>query len=364
MSQQEDKQQRIRNNLEIGKESDATVIAEGEDQIDEGKARGRSFIVALTKGWLLSLILMSSIPLIAAAGAAMSLVIFKSSNSGQKAYAQAGTMVEHTVGSIRTLIIEKGYDGRTIFNVMITVTTGGIYKKLTNKSYKVVVGEGTASSFRMSVVIFILFCSYGLVVWYDAKLIIEKGYGGRTIFNVMIVVTIGGMSLGQASPCLSSFASGQAAAYQMFETINQIPSIYVYDTSDILLEEIKGDVELRDVHFSYPSRSSSGKSTVIRLVERFYDPQVGEINDEKKAALAAQFVAKATLRRVYAAQKDDDTPPIEAILVPLEAKLKLARQELPYGHSDTDLYNACYDLISFEQTVPYCKAKDDNKALD
>lgn len=66
-----------------------------------------SFIVALTKGWLLSLVLMSSIPLIAAAGAAMSLVIFKSSNRGQKAYAQAGTVVEHTVGSIRTVCLNS-----------------------------------------------------------------------------------------------------------------------------------------------------------------------------------------------------------------------------------------------------------------
>ena len=60
-----------------------------------------------------------------------------------------------------------------------------------------------------------------------------------------------------------------------------------------------------------------------------------KINDEKKAALAAQFAAEATLRRVHAAQKDDDMPPMEAILVPLEAELKLARQEvlfiLAYG---------------------------------
>jgi len=44
--------------------------------------------------------------------------------------------------------------------------------------------------------------------------------------------------------------------------------------------------------------------------------------------MAAQFAAEATLRRVHAAQKDDDMPPIEAILAPLEAELKLARQEV------------------------------------
>lgn len=44
--------------------------------------------------------------------------------------------------------------------------------------------------------------------------------------------------------------------------------------------------------------------------------------------MAAQFAAEATLRRVHAAQKDDDMPPIEAILAPLEAELKLARSEV------------------------------------
>lgn len=64
-----------------------------------------------------------------------------------------------------------------------------------------------------------------------------------------------------------------------------------------------------------------------------------KINDEKKAALAAQFAAEATLRRVHAAQKDEDMPPIEAILAPLEAELKIARQEV-------------------------AKLQDDNRALD
>ncbi|XP_042437536.1 microtubule-associated protein 70-1-like [Zingiber officinale] len=67
--------------------------------------------------------------------------------------------------------------------------------------------------------------------------------------------------------------------------------------------------------------------------------EIKKINDEKRAALAAQFAAEATLRRVHAAQKDDDMPPIEAILAPLEAELRIARQEI-------------------------AKLQDDNRALD
>ncbi|KAK2974089.1 hypothetical protein RJ640_001373, partial [Escallonia rubra] len=64
-----------------------------------------------------------------------------------------------------------------------------------------------------------------------------------------------------------------------------------------------------------------------------------KINDEKRAALSAQYAAEATLRRVHAAQKDDEMPPIEAIIAPLEAELKLSRLEV-------------------------AKLQDDNRALD
>lgn len=75
-----------------------------------------------------------------------------------------------------------------------------------------------------------------------------------------------------------------------------------------------------------PLNLVSKSNDVVDVVSQSLE--IKKINEEKKASMAAQFAAEASLRRVHAAQKDDDMPPIEAILAPLEAELKLARQEV------------------------------------
>ncbi|XP_057827305.2 microtubule-associated protein 70-1 [Cryptomeria japonica] len=90
--------------------------------------------------------------------------------------------------------------------------------------------------------------------------------------------------------------------------------------------------------------------------------EIKKINDEKKAALAAQFAAEATLRRVHAAQKDDDMPPIEAILAPLEAELKLHRQEIAKLQEDNRALERLTKskeaaLLDAERTVQIALAK-------
>ena len=61
------------------------------------------FIIAFARGWLLSLVMLSSIPLVVISAGAMSLVISKLSNRSQMAYAEAGKVVEQIIGSIRTV---------------------------------------------------------------------------------------------------------------------------------------------------------------------------------------------------------------------------------------------------------------------
>ncbi|KAL8033012.1 hypothetical protein ABFX02_13G135600 [Erythranthe guttata] len=55
---------------------------------------------------------------------------------------------------------------------------------------------------------------------------------------------------------------------------------------------------------------------------------IKKLTDEKKVALAAQYAAESTLRRVYADQKDDDYVPIELVIAPLEAELRMRKNEV------------------------------------
>ncbi|KAJ4835573.1 ABC transporter B member 11 [Turnera subulata] len=248
------------------------------------------FIIAFVKGWLLTLVMLASIPPLVLAGSLMSITIARMASRGQSAYGRAANVVEQTIGSIRTVASFTG-EKQAVSD----------YKKFLVTAYKSGVHEGLATGMGLGTVMGVIFCSYALAFWYGGKLILEKGYTGGDVLNVVFAVLTGSMSLGQASPCLSSFAAGQAAAYKMLETIKRKPEIDAYDSKGKVLEDIRGDIELRDVYFSYPARpdeqifngfsltipsgttaalvgqSGSGKSTVISLIERFYDPQAGEV---------------------------------------------------------------------------------------
>uniref|UniRef100_A0A5B7CEH4 Putative ABC transporter B family member 11 n=1 Tax=Davidia involucrata TaxID=16924 RepID=A0A5B7CEH4_DAVIN len=248
------------------------------------------FVIAFIRGWLLTLVMLSSIPPLVIAGGAMALIISKMASRGQNAYAKAAIIVEQTFGSIRTVASFTG-ERRAVTN----------YNKSLINAYKSGIHEGLAAGSGLGAVMFIIFSSYALAIWFGSKMILEKGYTGGEVLNVIVAVLTGSMSLGQASPCMSAFAAGKAAAFKMFDTINRKPEIDAYDTKGKILDDIRGDIELRDVHFSYPARpdeqifsgfslsipsgttaalvgqSGSGKSTVISLIERFYDPRAGEV---------------------------------------------------------------------------------------
>ncbi|KAL2510817.1 ABC transporter B family member 11 [Abeliophyllum distichum] len=248
------------------------------------------FVIAFIKGRLLALVLLSSIPLLVISAAFMSVVMAKLTSRGQAAYSVAAGVVEQTISSIRTVASFTG-ESQAIAK----------YDKSLNKAYEAGVLEGLAAGLGSGIFMLVLFCSYALAIWFGAKMIVQNAYTGGDVLNIIMAILIGSFSLGQVSPCLSAFAAGQVAAFKMFQTIYRKSDIDPYSTNGRELDDITGDIELRNVHFSYPARpdeqifngfslvipsgttlalvgqSGSGKSTVISLIERFYDPQSGEV---------------------------------------------------------------------------------------
>ncbi|KAI9123908.1 hypothetical protein K1719_005208 [Acacia pycnantha] len=56
--------------------------------------------------------------------------------------------------------------------------------------------------------------------------------------------------------------------------------------------------------------------------------EIKKLADEKKDAQAAQYAAEAALRRLHEDQQDDDSVPFESIIAPLEAEIKMYKNEI------------------------------------
>jgi ATP-binding cassette, subfamily B (MDR/TAP), member 1 len=205
-------------------------------------------------------------------------------------YSRAATIAEEVLSSIRTAQafgteekLAKLYDEN-----LVGAQRMGYRKALAN-------GFIFASIFGL------IYLAYGLAFWEGSRLIADGQLNVGLVINCLFAVIIGSFSLSHVVPRIENFAAASAASQKIFQTIDRVPSIDSFSNDGDKPLNLKGNVELQNVNFIYPSRpevqilnnfslsipagkftaivgaSGSGKSTIIQLLERFYDPIDGQI---------------------------------------------------------------------------------------
>ncbi|TYJ37687.1 hypothetical protein E1A91_A05G392900v1 [Gossypium mustelinum] len=204
-------------------------------------------------------------------------------------YNKAGTIAEQAISSIRTVYSFVG-ESKTIaeFSAALQV------------SVKLGLRQGLAKGLAIGSN-GIVFATWSFMSYYGSRMVMYHDAPGGTVFIVAAAIAMGGLSLGASLSNLKYFSEACAAGERIMEVMKRVPNIDSDNLEGEILEKVTGAVEFRHVDFAYPSRpdtmvfkdlcldipagktvalvggSGSGKSTVIALLQRFYDPLGGEI---------------------------------------------------------------------------------------
>jgi ATP-binding cassette subfamily B (MDR/TAP) protein 1 len=259
-----------------------------------------SFLVGYITSWQLSLVLTAMLPLLIIGGWCMAKAMQQGSSMNRESYEKSGGIAEEVLYQIRTVASFVNFDYEV-----------DKYKHYITNSMVAGIKSGFKAGFGIGFIIFVVYCSYSLAVGYGSYLISSQQvnqnsnqiFGSGDVITVLFAIIFGCLSLGQATPNIRAIYEAIVTSGEFFALLNRVPQIDLTTSVEKPnKDQLAGNLVFKNVTFSYPTckpgviilenininfeagkkiaivgGSGSGKSTILYLILRFYQPNNGSI---------------------------------------------------------------------------------------
>lgn len=249
-----------------------------------------AFIIGFVYYWKLTLILTSTLFALLLVMGTSSIFVVKFTKQSIQAHAAGGTVAEEVLSSIRNAVA-FGTEGRLALKYDAHLKIGEYWGFRKSSAVALLVGG----------IFLVIYLNYGLSFWVGSMYLVEGIIPLSTVLTIMLSIVIGAFNLGNIAPNLQAFGTALAAAAKIFNTIDRASPLDPTVDDGKKLDKVEGSIRLQNVKHIYPSRpevvvmkdvtldipagkttalvgaSGSGKSTIVGLVERFYDPVGGQV---------------------------------------------------------------------------------------
>ncbi len=243
-------------------------------------------IFIFISSWKLSLIMLSSVPVVVLAVAFFGRKVRAYSKSAQDSLAEAGTVIEETVQGMADVkaFANEDFESRR-------------YGSALERFFHVASRGARSRAAFLAFIIFALFGTISMVIWQGARMLATEQITWTNFASFILFSIFVGASLGSFPEIVSQLQQTSGATERLRELLDAKPERADGDDQAVL----RGAVEFEQVSFRYPSRpearvldhlsfavqpgqrvalvgpSGAGKSTVLSLILGFGDVAAGRI---------------------------------------------------------------------------------------